>query len=115
MLIFSTASYYQPPTATQKLDVPLPKKANNVPGSLSIGYGSGGLTPFSYFIRDGQDTDVGFLKLFLTTEPVDYSNIPQTSPFNFRQRSNGNYKPKPRLIWDTILVAIVQRRTPLVV
>ena len=115
MLILSTASFYQPPTATQKLDVPLPKKANNVPGSLSIGYGSGGLTPFSYFIRDGQDTDVGFLKLFLTTEPVDYSNVPQTSPFDIRQRGNGKYKPKPRLIWDTILVAVVQRRVLLVV
>jgi hypothetical protein len=65
-------------------------------------------------MRDGQDVDIGFLKLFLTTEPVDYSNIPQTSPFHLDNRGNGTHKAKPRLIWDTILVAVVQRRTPFV-
>jgi len=106
----SISSYYQPPSAAQKLDVPLPRKIDDVPGSLCIGYGSGGSVPFSFFMRDGQDVDVGFLKLFLTTEPVDYSNIPQTSPFHLDHRGNGTYKTKPRLIWDTILVAVVQRR-----
>ena len=96
------------------MDVPLPKKVNNVPGSLTIGYGSGGTVPFVYFMRDGQDVDVGFLKLFLTTEPVDYSNIPQNSPFNVNDRAHATYKPKPLLIWDTLLVAVVQRRVPLV-
>jgi len=87
---------------------------NNVPGSLTIGYGSGGIVPFVYFMRDGQDIDVGFLKMFLTTEPVDYSNIPQTSPFDLNDRGNATYKPKPPLIWDTLLVAVVQRRAPLI-
>jgi hypothetical protein len=113
-LIWSIASYYQPPSAAQTLDVPLPKKVNNVPGSLTIGYGSGGTVPFVYFMRDGQDVDVGFLKLFLTTEPVDYSNIPQTSPFDVNDRAHATYKPKPPLIWDTLLVAVVRRRVPLV-
>lgn len=111
-LIWAIASYYQPPSAAKTLDVPLPKKINNVPGSLTIGYGSGGTVPFVYFMRDGQDVDVGFLKLFLTTEPVDYSNIPQTSPFDVNDRAFGIYKPKPPLIWDTLLVAVVQRRVP---
>jgi hypothetical protein len=109
-LTSSLASYYQPPTSAQNLDVPLPKMVNNMPGTLAIGYGSGGEAPFSYFIRDGQDVDVGFLKMFLTTEPVDYSNIPQTSPFNLGSRGNQTDKYKSPLIWYTILVAVVQRR-----
>jgi len=87
---------------------------NNIPGSLCIGYGSGGSAPFSYFLREGQDIDVGFLKLFLTTKPVDYSTISQTTPFDIEDRGGVLRKPKARLIWDTILVAIVQRRVPLV-
>ena len=113
--IHSLASYYQPPIALKKLDVPLPAKTGKgEPGSLTIGYGCGGAVPFSYFTREGQDLDVGFLKLFLTTEPVDYSNIPQFSPFSLDNRATREAKLKPRLIWDTILIAVVQRRTPLV-
>jgi len=106
------ASYYQPPTALKNLDVPLSKKTANGPGSLTIGYGSGGEVPYNYFMRDGQDIDVGFLKLFLTTQPVDYSNIPQSSPFEVGDRATAPRKEKPRLIWDTILVQVVQRRAP---
>jgi hypothetical protein len=113
IMTWSIATYYQPPTSAQNLDVPLPQKKKNIPGSLSIGYGCGGSAPFSYFLRDGQDIDVGFLKLFLTTEPVDYSNIPQPSPFEPSDRGARRIKPKARLIWDTILVAVVQRRIPL--
>ena len=113
--INSLASYYQPAIALKKLDVPLPaKKGKGEPGSLTIGYGCRGAVPFSYFMREGQDLDVGFLKLFLTTEPVDYSNIPQFSPLSFDNRATGEAKLKPHLIWDTILIAVVQRRTPLV-
>jgi len=108
----SIASYYQPPTANVNVDVPLPKQTPNGPGSLSIGYGSGGSVPLSYYMRDGQDVDVGFLKLFLTTQPVDYSNIPQSSPFNSDERANAPPKARPAFIWDTILIAIVQRRAP---
>ena len=109
-------SYYQPPTAAQKLDVPLRRKIDGIPGSLCIGYGSGGSPPFSYFLREGQNVDVGFLKLFLTTEPVDYSTIPQPSPFEYDLRKGGLCTPVARPthpVWDTILLAVVQRRAPL--
>ena len=109
ILTGSIASYYQPPSAAQKLDVPLPRKINNVPGSLCIGYGSGGSVPFSFFMRDGQDVDIGFLKLFLTTEPVDYSNIPQSSPFNTNRADAPKGRCKSPFIWDTMLVTLVQR------
>lgn len=78
-------------------------------GSLSIGYGSGGSAPFTYYIEEGQTVDVGFLKLFVTSEYVDFSNIPQVSPFE-RGRKSGRPQKKSLALWDTILVPLVQRR-----
>jgi hypothetical protein len=100
------ASYYQPPTAGGfKVDPPIRPK-----GSLTIGYGAGGAAPFSYFLRNNQDVDVGFLKLFLTTEQVDFSNVSQLSPFGKNNRGIERERPKPMRVWDTILVTVVQRK-----
>jgi len=86
------------------VDPPLKPKA-----SLSIGYGSGGSPPFTYFIDEGQSVDVGFLKLFLTTEYVDFSDVPQLSPFE-RGRKIVLRQRKIQPLWDTILVPVVQRK-----
>ena len=51
---------------------------------------------------------MGYVKLFLSTEYVDYSGIRQKSPFLFEARS-AEYKPKRR-VWDTLSIPIVQRR-----
>jgi len=105
----SIKSYYQPPTAGMfKVDPPIRPK-----GSLTIGYGSGGSSPFNYLLRDGQDIDVGFLKLFLSTAPVDFSNIPQRSPFYVDPRIvRRSAQVKTVSVWNTLLVTVVQRRWP---
>ncbi|KAI0309170.1 hypothetical protein OF83DRAFT_1159204 [Amylostereum chailletii] len=101
----SIASYYQPGTAKNgRVYEPLPAG-----GSLTIGYGSGEAPPQYYFLRDEQDVDVGFLKLFLTTGYVDFSNIPQASPFD-PNRPTSPFRPKKPPLWDTLLVTVVQRR-----
>ncbi len=53
---------------------------------MTIGYsidknnlGSG--SPRYYFLLPGIDADVGFLKLFVSTRPLDMRHIPQPSPF----------------------------------
>lgn len=98
-------SYYQPSTAGKyKVDPPL--AAN---GSLSVGYGSGGSAPFTYLLRQGQDVDVGFLKLFLTTEYVDFSNMPQASPFSQDHRGVARVHLKKMSTWGAVLVTMVQR------
>jgi len=104
----SILSYYQPPTtsARYQLDAPLPPRE-----SLTIGYGSGGAAPLTFSLREGQDVDVGFLKLFLTTKPVDFSKIPQGTPFG--REGHRELQPMPEDApgeWDTITIMIVQRR-----
>jgi hypothetical protein len=78
-------------------------------GSLPIGYGAGGSSPFQYFIQQGQVVDIGFLKLFLTTECVNFSNVPQVSPFD-RDRKMELKPIKSQAVWDTLLVTLVQRK-----
>ncbi|KAH7921893.1 hypothetical protein BV22DRAFT_1131903 [Leucogyrophana mollusca] len=101
---FSITPYYQPPTSGGKVDAPLP------PGeSLTIGYGSGGAAPIRIYMRDGQDIDVGFLKLFLSTEPVDLTHVSQKTPFEAHRSAGGTITDDhPR--WETILTTVVQRR-----
>ena len=127
---------------------------------------SGSGTPL-FSLREGQNVDVGILKLFLSREPVNLSDVAQSSPFDFiearhtieaklelptnlplrylsddgarsttkarwkllsssplrhlsdneaRYTAEAKLKSRlptnlsPRLLWDTILVPVVQRR-----
>jgi hypothetical protein len=77
-----SVEWYTPPFGagagrlTTAVDAPLPAKSH-----LTVGYGEGGVSPWQFLLRDGEDTDVGFFKLFLTTSPADFSSIAQESPF----------------------------------
>ncbi|KAF9472030.1 hypothetical protein BDN70DRAFT_844906 [Pholiota conissans] len=102
----SIGAYYQP-TATEDNLPPLKKNG----GSLTIGYGPGSAAPFAYYLRDNQDLDLGFLKLFLTTKPVDLSNIPQSTPFE-TTRSASRFVKSTVDTWSTILIPVIQHRYP---
>ncbi|KAG6809127.1 hypothetical protein H0H92_001457 [Tricholoma furcatifolium] len=106
--------WYTPPFGagqgrlTTDVDAPLPPQ-----GSLTIGYGSGGVSPWQFLLRDNDDMDVGFFKLFLTTSPADFSSIPQESPFediNTRSRRMKVAFPDDEG-WGTILSTVVQLRS----
>ena len=99
-------SYYQPPTSGAGAEVDPPLLPNS---SLTIGYGDGDSVPYCYFLRENQDIDIGHLKLFLSTEQVDLSHIPQRSPF-VPHCDVGAVTIKTTHIWDTILIPVVQRR-----
>jgi hypothetical protein len=91
------------------VDAPLPPKSQ-----LTIGYGDGGASPWQLLLRDGEDKDVGFFKLFLTTSPADFSSISQDSPFNIRSFSRhaklvAKERPETEL-WGSQLSTVVQLR-----
>ena len=46
-----------------------------------MGYGDSGWPPHTYYLRGGQDVDVGVLKLFLSRYQVNLSHVAQSSPF----------------------------------
>ena len=88
-----------------------------------MGYGDSGSAPHTFFLREGQNVDVGILKLFLSREHVDLSGVAQSSPFQVdsttsttgaRSTAKANLEVPTNLparhLWDTILVPVVQRR-----
>ncbi|KAK0502231.1 hypothetical protein EDD18DRAFT_1064889 [Armillaria luteobubalina] len=100
----SISSYYQPGSAKKNVDVSLP------PGeSLAIGYGASGTVPHIYTLREEQDVDVGFLKLFFSTEYLDFTGVVQGSPF-IECRGGTQAVPESRSLWDAMCVAVVQKK-----
>ncbi|THU90085.1 hypothetical protein K435DRAFT_968821 [Dendrothele bispora CBS 962.96] len=97
--------HFLPPTAKNGvIEMPLPAK-----GSLTIGYGPSGIPPYEFSVRESQDVDVGALKLFLSTDYVDYGAIAQKSPFEDYRKANQRLKPELSE-WDSMTVIIVQKR-----
>ncbi|KAF8154196.1 caspase domain-containing protein [Crassisporium funariophilum] len=104
----SVTSYYQPPDAKDGETPPclLPG------GVLTIGYGSSGTTPLEYYINSEGNVEVGFLKIFLSSKYVDYSNITQASPFgDGAARGLRLAKLSPLELWDALVVTVVLRRS----
>ncbi|KAL0066446.1 hypothetical protein AAF712_006488 [Marasmius tenuissimus] len=100
----SVVPYYMPPVARGgETDYSLPAG-----GSLDVGFGDSGTTPFYYRLRNSQSVDVGFLKLYVSTEYIDYSQIVQETPF-VPERQTSPRETKKRYLWDSMLVPIVQR------
>lgn len=62
-------------------------------------------------MRQG-NVEVGFVKLFFSTAPVDLSGVPQKSPFKGGRRGGDRVDIPAVETWDSIVVAIVQRKEP---
>jgi hypothetical protein len=98
------ASLYQ--SDQQKPDPPLRPK-----GNIKLGYGTGDDAPFVYTLSKGHDVEVGFLKLFLSTEYVDFSGVPQSSPFTSVQSlEEAGTSFTSTLSGDTVMATVVLRR-----
>lgn len=102
----SISSYYQPGHAKKDVDV---SKSLPSRGSLIIGYGASGTAPYIYTLREGQDVDVGFLKLFFSSEYMDLSSVVQSSPFEDNRKTEVKSARKKDW-WHTMCVPVVQRR-----
>ncbi|KAK0224175.1 hypothetical protein IW262DRAFT_1459230 [Armillaria fumosa] len=101
----SISPYYLPGSAQKDIDAPLPAK-----GSLDIGYGASGTIPHTYIVRQGQDVDVGFLKLGFSTTHRDWSGIVQSSPFEYYRPLSTDERAKGFKLSQTMVVAIVQKK-----
>ena len=95
-----------PPIALGIVEPPLKGKEH-----LTVGYGDSGSVPHTFYLREGQNVDVGILKLFLSRKQVNLSHIAQSSPFLVNRAAG----PPPEvtnlhLPWDTVEIPVVQRR-----
>ncbi|KIY72176.1 hypothetical protein CYLTODRAFT_418153 [Cylindrobasidium torrendii FP15055 ss-10] len=77
---------------------------------LTLGYGSGGAQPLGFEISSDAVDELSYLKIFLTTRPIDLSFVPQTSPFDLTRKGF-----KLQMLadqWDALKLAILVRRPP---
>ncbi|KAK0484890.1 caspase domain-containing protein [Armillaria novae-zelandiae] len=103
--------------STLEIDIGNGKKNNVVdtcllPGSMvTLGFGSGGMEAVKFFIPDGQEVDLCFFKIFVTTTAVDLGSISQLSPFT--PLIGRGAKRAPQAIeddWGSRIIPIVLRR-----
>lgn len=83
-------------------------------GTLTLGWGSGGVLPMCFDVPEESKYDVGFIKIFVSTSWVDLSSVAQSTPFGRGHRATVIVKDADRLlasaIWDTILITVVQKK-----
>lgn len=80
---------------------------------MPIGYGNGGVLPFQFAAPVG--TTVTFMKLYITTMPMDLGWLQQTSPFDsglprglLSKAEVSKHLTAPEPDGATILFAIIQ-------
>jgi hypothetical protein len=79
-------------------------------GSLTIGYGAGGVPPQRFQLGEDQDVGVTYLKVFFSSRFVDLAWMKQKSPFDGSGREITSHTPFRRSFWGTQQLAIVQKR-----
>lgn len=60
-------------------------------------------------LQGGCNTDIGFLKMYFSERYIDYSNIPQSSPF-IGQRGEAILKKTKMGQWGSRLIPFVNRQ-----
>ena len=101
----SIGTYYEPPFSGSNIPE-APLKSNG--GTLTIGYGSGGMPPFSYTVPD--ERNIGFLKLLISTRPI-YSTAGKW-PCPCRLESDGPSTLDGGETWGTLTIPMILRRSP---
>ncbi|KAF8452912.1 caspase domain-containing protein [Boletus edulis BED1] len=119
--LFNNSSLSIAPYYTQS-SIGNPKAPLKQNATFTIGYGPGGSSPFTYSLEEGQDVDIGYLKIFFATQPIDLSDIVQPPPFSTDGQSwisEGGRKARevsplvpsePKDMWFTLDIPVVQRR-----
>ena len=60
-----------------------------------MGHGNSGWAPYTFFFREGQNVDVGVVKLFLSRKQVNLSDVAQSSPFASVSEPVGGHSTPP--------------------
>ncbi|KIM46826.1 hypothetical protein M413DRAFT_23171 [Hebeloma cylindrosporum] len=100
----SIKTYYEPPfSGSNILEAPLKRNG----GTLTIGYGSGGMPPFLYTVPGR--CNVGFLKLLVSTRSIH--STAGTWPCLCRLEADGPSTLDGGETWGTLTIPMIQRRS----
>ena len=92
---------------------------------MTIGFDNPGTTAYSWFMREGKDIDIGFLKVLFTEAPPKLLSIPQQTPYHdsLQEQSAGKQKeqvkaampsmilaPDEDVVWGSVMFSVIQLR-----
>jgi hypothetical protein len=102
-------TYFEPRAARTDATIDPPLRAGGKPTPLNFGSGGGDILQFQLY--EGQSLDVGFLRIVLSTQYLDLSNIMQPSPLlpGMRGAVGPDRHRRVPPIWDAITLAVIQR------
>jgi hypothetical protein len=109
MLETLTGNHFEPRAAHDMATIDPPLLTGGRPTPLNFGNGSG--DPIQFKLFEGQKSDVGFLRILVSTDYADLSDIAQEAPAQPETGSRAlapPEKPKVPAIWDAITLAVVQ-------
>ncbi|KAG8717058.1 hypothetical protein FRC08_008264 [Ceratobasidium sp. 394] len=107
---FSIVNMFAHSQAQGRADPELPMH-----GQFMIGDESDGGAPLSFGLDQGEELDVGFIKVFWSTDPLELSNMAQGSAFEAPEPGGDESRKvvvqeaRTAKDWGTILVTLVQR------
>ncbi|KAI0030583.1 hypothetical protein K488DRAFT_72058 [Vararia minispora EC-137] len=101
-------------------DAPLrPFTGGGPPSTLQLNYGNGGGKVLRFALEDGQDVDVGFVKLLVSNARFDMSAVEQAPLQTVRAGDRRRGVPSkslmraqrmPETVWDEVTLPVVQTR-----
>ncbi|KZV66269.1 hypothetical protein PENSPDRAFT_96886 [Peniophora sp. CONT] len=104
--------FYEPVLTADNSEPPLRAGAQE---ALPLNFGDAGAMPLTFELPPGQDIDVGFLRIFISTQYADLSGMSQKAavmPGVPKALSmSQTFRSVPQ-IWDAITVAVVQKLSP---
>ncbi|KAG8737059.1 hypothetical protein FRC10_008610 [Ceratobasidium sp. 414] len=107
---FSIVNMFAHSQAQGRADPELPMH-----GQFMIGDESDGGAPLSFGLDQGEELDVGFIKVFWSTDPLELSNMAQGSAFEAPEQEGEEARKvvvqeaRTAKEWGTILVTLIQR------
>ncbi|CAE7144119.1 unnamed protein product [Rhizoctonia solani] len=85
-------------------------------GHLTIGYGSELEIPFMFLVDPTMGYDITILKLFVSSAPVNFQSLKQSSPFEGgRSLISSNKVQDPinkKDLWDAFTITLIQKQDP---
>jgi hypothetical protein len=78
--------------------------------ALRVGYGEGGVRPRVFNVKERQEIDVGYLRLFVSTDYADWTQIEQLTPFGATRGSTPGKSELAVHGWSAITIPVIAFR-----
>lgn len=79
-------------------------------GTFAVGWGAAGHAPLYCDLDEGEQSNIEFLKIYLSTQPVNLAYLPQLPLFSSARGMRRYYAPPPKYWTDLVIPIVMYRR-----